>query len=361
MALRVPNSPPPPEGALFGASSPPNSTPNFISLSGISSTASPRVRGPRTPGMTIALATPAIKRAVLPDMPGGLSSPRAGQSDLAPIPGSPAVDPYNAGPLTPNGARTPTHDRPDHDYFSLVPTQPEQSSASTSAPLPSTTSLATTRGTDPASNPSPLPTPTMTPGAPTGGTLMGRLKMLGKGSKRTTTSSELPTIATTITQPIVDDRPIEEQQQSRVLDSVFSRPLAPCPLVDAPRIRYDPDMAIIISEETSDAWAVKYRGLVGTSYEDMSVLEQKAPLWLLDFLLGNRVNLRDPAKVVSGSFACPQESPLTRSFLPVVRSSALERRISSDLARPSQCVSSLLRVSRARHELTTLRSAGMRV
>lgn len=128
---------------------------------------------------------------------------------------------------------------------------------------------------------------------------MGRLKMLGKGSKRSNTTTEVPTIASTITQPIVDDRPIEEQQQSRVLDAVFSKSLAPCPLVDAPRIRYDPDMAIIISEETSDAWAVKYRGLVSTSYEDMSVLEQKAPLWLLDFLLGNRVHLRDPAKVVS--------------------------------------------------------------
>ncbi|GAA5947003.1 hypothetical protein JCM3765_002113 [Sporobolomyces pararoseus] len=293
MALRVPNSPPPPEGALFGNGAPSTSTPNFISLSGVSSMASPRVRGPRTPGMTIALATPAIKRAVLPDMPGGLGSPRAGQSELAPIPGSPA------GPLTPNGALTPTHDRPENDYFSLVPALAEQQSASSNAPLPSTTSLATTRGTDPASNPSPLPTPTATPGitGASGGTLMGRLKMLGKGSKRANTSTELPTIATTITQPIVDDRPIEVQQQSRVLDAVFSRPLAPCPLVDAPRIRYDPDMAIIISEETSDAWAVKYRGLVGTSYEDMSVLEQKAPLWLLEFLLGNRVNLRDPAKV----------------------------------------------------------------
>ncbi|GAA5905207.1 uncharacterized protein JCM6883_006320 [Sporobolomyces salmoneus] len=310
MALRVPDATPPPESALFGAGSPSTSVPNFISLSGISSPASPRLRGPRTPGMTIALATPAIKRAVLPDMPGGLGSPRAGQSDLAPIPGSPAG--YPGGPLTPNGTRTPTLERPDHDYFSLVPSQPDpHQSGSSNAPLPSTTSLATTpRGIEPPLNPSPLPTPTATPGT---GTLMGRLKMLGKGSKRSTTATELPTIATTITQPVVDDRPIEEQQQSRVLDSVFSRPLAPCPLVDAPRIRYDPDMAIIISEETSDAWAVKYRGLVGTSYEDMAVLEQNAPLWLLDFLLGNRVNCRDPAKV---SFVLQPWKDGTRQSLP---------------------------------------------
>lgn len=58
---------------------------------------------------------------------------------------------------------------------------------------------------------------------------------------------------------------------------------------------------MIISEETGDAWSVKYRGLVGTSYEDVPVLEQNAPLWLLDFLLGNRTVQKEPVKVVSGS------------------------------------------------------------
>jgi len=342
MALRVPNSPPPPESALFGTAISPT-TPNFISLSGISSPALSRSRGPRTPGMTIALATPAIKKAVLADVP-GLSSPRNGHSDLAPIPGSPAGYPSNSGTMTPgaSGARTPTFDRPDNDYFSLVPASVEpHSTSSTNAPLPSSSSLATTKGND--IPPSPLPTPN--PAAPPGtGTLMGRLKMLGKGSKRSTTANEVPTVASTITQPVVDDRPIEEQQQSKVLDTVFSRPLAPCPLVDAPRINYDQDMAIIISEETSDAWAVKYRGLVGTSYEDMSVLEQKAPLWLLDFLLGNRVNLRDPPKVVSLSIALSssaQAYPDSTLFLVVLRLATMERRYTTESTRSSQCVRSL--------------------
>lgn len=66
-------------------------------------------------------------------------------------------------------------------------------------------------------------------------------------------------------------------------------------------------MAILISEETADAsaWAVTYRGLVGTGRDDVHVLEQKAPFWLLDFLLGARVPLKEPVKVVSlacGSF-----------------------------------------------------------
>lgn len=95
------------------------------------------------------------------------------------------------------------------------------------------------------------------------------------------------------------NRPLDVRQQEYILETVFSRPLAPCPLVDAPRLSYDPDMAVIISEETGDAWSVKYRGLVGTSYEDVPVLEQNAPLWLLDFLLGNRTMQKEPVKVVS--------------------------------------------------------------
>lgn len=60
-------------------------------------------------------------------------------------------------------------------------------------------------------------------------------------------------------------------------------------------------MAVIISEETDDAsaWAVTYRGLVGTGREDLPVLEQKAPFWLLDFLLGDRLPQKDAIKIVS--------------------------------------------------------------
>lgn len=60
-------------------------------------------------------------------------------------------------------------------------------------------------------------------------------------------------------------------------------------------------MAVIISEEKDQgaAWQVTYRGLVGTTGADLASLEQHSPLWLLDFLLGNRVLIRDPVKTVS--------------------------------------------------------------
>lgn len=62
-------------------------------------------------------------------------------------------------------------------------------------------------------------------------------------------------------------------------------------------------MAVIISEEKDQgaAWQVTYRGLVGTGRADLTSLEQHSPLWLLDFLLGNRILAREPVKIVSCS------------------------------------------------------------
>ncbi|GAA5958591.1 hypothetical protein JCM21900_003989 [Sporobolomyces salmonicolor] len=349
MATRVTNTPP--QGtALFGSD--PTDAPSFISLSGLPSPpTSPRARAPRTPGMTIALATPALnKAAVLPDLPTSPSStalgtsPRFGLSELAPIPQSPAAATPIPNALTPvGGGKTPTMDRVEGDYFSLRPAFNEQPA---SAPLATTTSAATMKGGEQVSSPSLLPTPG-------GGTFMGRLKLRGKGSKRSVTTTEVPALSSPIPLTIAesDDRTIEEQQQHQILEAVFSRPLAPCPLVDAPRIRYDPDMAVIISEETADAWAVKYRGLIGTSYEDMSVLEQKAPLWLLEFLLGNRTFVKDPVKVSfvlqpwkDGSHQSLPELPNANARLTANRSLRVRKVCSYvadklDLRRPSRAPS----------------------
>ncbi|BGP44760.1 hypothetical protein JCM10450v2_000574 [Rhodotorula kratochvilovae] len=292
MAARVPNAVLPPS-ALFGTEQE-DGAPGFISLAGLPppSTAPLRAKGPRTPGMTIALATPALKKAVLPDLPAlSTTSPRFGTTELAPIPQSPMVQTPMTALVTPAGGKTPTLERPEGDYFSLRPAPPEPLA---SPSLTSASSASATRSNDAvtptANNNAPLPTP--------GGTLMGRLRAFGKNSKKASTAPESQPAAAPTQQSIpADHRSLEEQQQQQILDAVFAHPLAPCPLVDAPRIVYDPDMAIILSEETGDAWSVKYRGLVGTSYEDMRVLEQKAPFWLLDFLLGNRTHAKEAVKV----------------------------------------------------------------
>ncbi|GAA5850251.1 hypothetical protein JCM8547_001061 [Rhodosporidiobolus lusitaniae] len=288
MALRVPDAKPPApaQSALFGAATTPGDGISLSSLAFPSTTPSLRAKGPRTPGMTIALATPAAKKAVLPALSIPPTSPRFGASELQPIPQSP----MGTAPLTPReGGQTPTLERPEGDYFSLRPLPSDNaSSAPIASPSIGTASPAPTPG---------LATPLPTPGGT--GTLMGRLKLLGKGSKRSTTAAEVSAAATPVVSVAIkeDGRTLEEQQQQQILDTVFTQPLMPCPLIEAPRLQYDPDMAIIISEEAGDAWSVKYRGLVGTSYEDMSVLEQKMPFWLLDFLLGNRIFVKEPTKI----------------------------------------------------------------
>lgn len=104
----------------------------------------------------------------------------------------------------------------------------------------------------------------------------------------------------------------------------------PASSVDAPDLDLDQDMAVIISEEKDQgaAWQVTYRGLVATGRSDLAALEQNSPLWLLDFVLGNRVMPRDPVKIVRKSAQClmvDADLPLVAVFC----DSALGRRRSS--------------------------------
>lgn len=54
---------------------------------------------------------------------------------------------------------------------------------------------------------------------------------------------------------------------------------------------------IIIQEETSGGSKDLYRGTVGTVGKDAETIEQKAPMWLGDVLLRNRIPLKEPIKV----------------------------------------------------------------
>jgi len=54
---------------------------------------------------------------------------------------------------------------------------------------------------------------------------------------------------------------------------------------------------VIIQEETSGGSADLYRGTVATVGEDASIIEQRAPMWLGDLLLRNRIPIKEPVKV----------------------------------------------------------------
>jgi WD repeat-containing protein 48 len=58
---------------------------------------------------------------------------------------------------------------------------------------------------------------------------------------------------------------------------------------EAPLLPLPPNTVIYISEETSFGWATAYRGTVGTTASDTRILEETMPMWLLEYLLTNRV------------------------------------------------------------------------
>lgn len=66
---------------------------------------------------------------------------------------------------------------------------------------------------------------------------------------------------------------------------------------EAPVLKHPPLTTVIIQEETSGGSADLYRGTVATVGEDASLIEERAPMWLGEVLLRNRIPLKEPIKV----------------------------------------------------------------
>ncbi|KAH8684672.1 WD repeat protein-like protein [Tricladium varicosporioides] len=66
---------------------------------------------------------------------------------------------------------------------------------------------------------------------------------------------------------------------------------------ETPVLKPPPMTTVIIQEETSGGSADVYRGTVATVGEDASLIEQRAPMWLGDLLLRNKIPLKEPVKV----------------------------------------------------------------
>ena len=74
----------------------------------------------------------------------------------------------------------------------------------------------------------------------------------------------------------------------------MSQPLSLPTYSDVPPVTINPMTGIIISQASSEAasgWAPVYRGLYSTQSEpeDVEILEQELPEWILEFLLNNKV------------------------------------------------------------------------
>lgn len=69
-----------------------------------------------------------------------------------------------------------------------------------------------------------------------------------------------------------------------------SGPLSPPSAADGPALPLAPDIPLLVAEERAHGWATVYRGTVASagSTDDVEMLEDAMPVWLLEYLLLGR-------------------------------------------------------------------------
>lgn len=70
---------------------------------------------------------------------------------------------------------------------------------------------------------------------------------------------------------------------------LLAGPLNPPPSAEAPTLTVPANTMIYISEEASPSCTTVYRGTVGSVRYDVQALEKAMPLWLLEYLLLNKL------------------------------------------------------------------------
>ncbi|EPQ30005.1 uncharacterized protein PFL1_02678 [Pseudozyma flocculosa PF-1] len=238
-------------------------------------------RGPATPGMTIALATPAKTPAFTPGGTGPLSSAAAQRTPHA-LPPS-----HSGGAAKAVNGVSPG---PAGDYFSIKSAAARQPDSSAKA--------AATVATPSEGGSSFADAGPQTPG---GSGLMSKLRFGKNRAEKVGTPTEATSdaAATPAANEELSAEMKEQQTHAVLLQQLLARPIAPLSMREVPELPFSPETALIISESSADAgsWEVVYRGLVSSAADDVDVLEERSPLWLLELLLGNRVLARDPVKL----------------------------------------------------------------
>ncbi|CAG8570986.1 4003_t:CDS:10 [Diversispora eburnea] len=86
---------------------------------------------------------------------------------------------------------------------------------------------------------------------------------------------------------------------TRQMKSIIVPPFVQFPVQETPEIQIPPHTIIIISEETPEASACVdlYRGTVDSLDRDAEIVEQKAPDWLIEFLIKGRTTQKEPFKI----------------------------------------------------------------
>lgn len=95
------------------------------------------------------------------------------------------------------------------------------------------------------------------------------------------------------------DVPTSEPVAKTPLQILLSHPLSPPPSIEAPTLSLPPNMTIVISEESSSGFSTVYRGTVASTVHDVSALEEAMPMWLIEYLLMNKMPSSPPVIKIS--------------------------------------------------------------
>ncbi|RPD67758.1 WD40 repeat-like protein [Lentinus tigrinus ALCF2SS1-7] len=215
-------------------------------------------------------------------------------SALSPIPQSPSTaeatplprgskDVHKAETLSGPPSSFPPSGTSTSDYFSLRTRRPSVSTA------PTPDDFSGWGGKSAAISTSAPETPS----TPSVGSLMGRLKAFGKGTRRAASETPGPTTpGGTITAPpvgAIPDEPASQPVAKTPAQVLLSGPVNPPSSSEAPSLPIPPTTSILISEEAPSGWHTLYRGNVSSTASDIRQLEENMPMWLLECLLLNKV------------------------------------------------------------------------
>jgi WD repeat-containing protein 48 len=70
---------------------------------------------------------------------------------------------------------------------------------------------------------------------------------------------------------------------------LLSGALTPPSSGEAPNLNLPSNIALFLSEEDYPGWKTIYRGTVASTWMDLPALEDAVPMWLLEYLLTNKI------------------------------------------------------------------------